>query len=248
MSRYSFIDDNINISGKQCFCIDANSKNSPFVGTSQANLPTIYSDSSTRSDSSTSSDSPTRSDSPTFSDSPTSSDSSHHLGHADRVISNSKSKSARKIKSGESYMLTPEVIGLSREQKMIQQMDRLLNQTYTNISNGSQIQAANEPIIDITKNSLTIDPNSEKNEKINLNTMANDKYIGKKTYRKSTSNLDLFEGFENKGCTNVCKPKKSNKFNKYIKSNKSNESNVLNENFYLFIIIVIFLVCSWFSK
>jgi hypothetical protein len=39
MSRFSFIDENVNITGKQCFCIDSNSLKQVFINTSPSPSP-----------------------------------------------------------------------------------------------------------------------------------------------------------------------------------------------------------------
>lgn len=233
MSRYSFIDENINVSGKQCFCIDVNSSNSPFVNISQPNI---------------------------------------HIGTTGAVSSIApapvtvpsemsenvpkKTDTHQMINNEQNYLLTPQVIGLNKEKElnMINTINSLMTQTYSAIKSQpqtqSQIQASNATTIDAPKTSLTTDSKSDSN--INLNTMANDNQIGKKTYRKSSSNLNLFEGFENasEGCNNVCKPSKtqSNKKRVRIHSRDSRSNYGSNDNLYLVIIILAFLLCSWFKK
>ena len=72
--------------------------------------------------------------------------------------------------------------------------------------------------------------------------MANDNKVGKKTLRKSSSNLSLFENFSTNECIDTCKlkPKRQAKPNR--------RSQISNENMYLIIIIVILLLVSWFKK
>ena len=215
MSRYSFIDENINTSGKQCFCIDVNSTNLPFINTNQF----------------------------TVASSP-----------VDAPLQNTLKKldSYQTIQSDQSFLLSPQVIGASstdREKKLIDTVNTLLTQVYTNVSNQKDIKTLDEQIIDIPKTSLTIDTNPKLVSKIDLNKMANDKKIGKKTYRKSSSNLNLFEGFQNNECNKTCTRKPSRERRTHRKKrNIRKKTSPINENFYLLIIIVLLLLCSWFKK
>ena len=222
MSRYSFIDENINTSGKQCFCIDVNSKNSPFVNVSQANISTT--------------------------NIPTSSPVEAPLQNIPKKI-----QTYEMIKPDQNYLLTPQVIDSSREKNMIETINSLMAQTYTNISSEKDFQASNAPTIDLPKTSLTVESKQEPKSQINLNTMANDTKVGKKTYRKSSSNLNLFEGFESNsgvgGCDNVCKPSNKSKYARVHSSKyKTKSKNNNTDNIYLVIIILAFLLCSWFKK
>jgi len=139
------------------------------------------------------------------------------------------------------YLLTPNVINSNvKEQNVIKTVNTLLNQVYTNVQ--KDILGSNAAEIDIPKTSMTSMP-VDKIEKNNLNSMANDKQVGKKTLRKSSSNLNLFEGFEQSGCTDVCKPKRNTR--RYTRRYKKPKSN---ENIYLLIAIILFLLFSWFKK
>jgi len=220
MSRYSFIDDNINLTGKQCFCIDVNSTNSPFINEGNQII---------RPQSPTRSQSPSRS---VYAPAPISV-SSQVSGYEGKHFDHQSLSS--------DYLLTPNVINSNpKEQNIITTVNSLLNQVYSNVQ--KDILESNAPEIDIPKTSMTSMPVDTVKSKIDLNTMANDKLVGKKTVRKSSGNLNLFEGFEQSGCTDVCKPK--NRKIKYVRSSKSKS----NENIYLLVVIVLFLLLSWFKK
>jgi hypothetical protein len=205
MSRYSFIDENINSSGKQCFCIDVNSTNSPFVNVSQASLPQ------------------SQNSQPVSSPAPVD-------------TTPKKIDSYQMINKDQNYLLTPQVIGSGseRERNMIETINNLMTQTYSNISTQKDFQAVNAPTIDTIKQKSS-------------DLMGNDTQVGKKTLRKSSSNLNLFEGFETPGCTNVCKPSNKSKHSR-VNKYRHNKSNKSNDNLYLVIIILAFLLCSWFKK
>jgi hypothetical protein len=217
MSRYSFIDDNINLTGKQCFCIDVNSNNSPFIieGGNQNVQPQ-----SPRAN--------TQSPAQIVS-APVASELS---------ISGYENKKSDTRSLPSDYLLTPNVINSNaREQNIINKVNSMLTQVYSNVQ--KDIIGSNEAEIDIPKNSLTLIDDKEVMPKIDLNKMANDKQVGKKTIRKSSGNLNLFEGFEQSGCTDICKP--SNKY-------KNKSKFKFNENFILLAVIVLFLLISWFKK
>jgi hypothetical protein len=245
MSRYSFIDENINTSGKQCFCIDVNSKNSPFIDVNTS-INTLV-------------------------NAPVTALVNAPVTAPLQNISK-KTETYQMIKPEQNYLLTPQVINSSREKNMIDTINSLMTQTYSNISTQKDFQVSNAPTNNVSKISLTTVKKPDTKTKIKtksqaksiLNTMANDTKVGKKTYRKSSSNLDLFEGFDDSsnpgGCDNVCKPlnKSKNNLHPYKSNSKSNtksnyntkpKSNYnTNDNMYLLIIILVFLLCSWFKK
>jgi hypothetical protein len=277
MSRYSFIDDNINLTGKQCFCIDVNSTNSPFIIGGNQTIqpePSLRSQSPLRPQSPSSPKKPSGPDSSPRPHSPLRLHSSLRLSspqssprpHSPLRLSSPQSPiqtinvsaptsvppeslirgyETRKSKNenlGQDYLLTPEVINSNiKEQQVIKKVNTLLNEVYSNVQ--KDILGANAAVIDISKTSMTSMPVDNTKSKIDLNTMANDKFVGKKALRKSSSNLNLFEGFEQSGCTDVCKPKKySNRNTRRYKKTKS------NENTYLLIAIILLLLFSWFKK
>ena len=212
MSRYSFIDENVNLTGKQCFCIDVNSTNSPFIiGGNQLTQPLL----SARPQS-------PRSQSPTRPQSPS------KLVSAPAPVAVPPEALIRGYEGKYSeltndYLLTPNVINSNKKEKqVINTVNELLAQAYSNVQ--KEILGSNAAEIDIPKTSMTVMPDETKTKtktksksksksKVDLNTMANDKLVGKKTFRKSSSNLNLFEGFEQSGCKDVCKP--SNSVKKY---------------------------------
>lgn len=222
MSRYSFIDETINISGKQCFCIDVNSTNSPFV--------TIGVDGTRQPQNVL----PNTAPMPVSVSMPIQENNLHSLiKHENAPISNDQN-----------YLLTPQVINVPlREQKIIDTANTLLNQAYQSVSSSTQqVQPSNEPIINLPKSSLTVDMDPKLISKIDLNTMANDTKVGKKTLRKSSDSLSLFEGFDSGECTDVCKPK----LNRRRKHNRFSEG--FSDNFYLLVIIILLLAISWCMK
>jgi len=222
MSRYSFIDDNINLTGKQCFCIDVNSTNSPFIiGGNQSTQP--------------------QPQSPRSGTQPPSQIVSAPVA-SELSISGYENKKSDIRSLPSDYLLTPNVINSNtREQNIINTVNNMLTQVYSNVQ--KDIIGSNEAEIDIPKNSLTLLNDKEVTPKIDLNKMANDKQVGKKTLRKSSGNLNLFEGFEQSGCTNICKPS-----NKSKSKSKSNFKYKFNENLILLAAIVLFLLISWFKK
>ncbi len=267
MSRYSFIDDNINLTGKQCFCIDVNSSNSPFIigGMSfqDGMRPNIaerpQSPRSVRPQSPTSvrPQSPTsvrpqsprsvRPQSPRSvrPQSPIKNISLAPSPVAGGILGYENKKSDHQTLTSD-YLLTPNVINSNpREQEIIKTVNTMLTQVYSNVQ--KEILGSNAAEIDIPKNSLTQMPSDDTKtkSKIDLNKMANDKQVGKKTVRKSSSNLNLFEGFQQSGCSDVCKPKK---YSRVKSSSKTKSKFGSNENIYLLVIIVLFLLVSWFKK
>jgi hypothetical protein len=225
MSRYSFIDETINMSGKQCFCIDVNSSNSPFVTTGV---------SETRPQ-------PVAAPSAVPVPKPLSTDLHALIRHENAELSNDQN-----------FLLTPQVINAPlREQKIIETANSLLNQTYQNITSeglAKQVQALNEVTIDLPKTSLTVDTDPKLVSKIDLNKMANDTKVGKKVLRKSSDNLSLFEGFESGGCTDTCKPKSRKQQRRRLYRSRRSRPQRSNENFYLIVIIILLLAISWFRK
>lgn len=241
MSRYSFIDENINMSGKQCFCIDVNSSNSPFIiGGNQSTQPEPQSPKSTQVPLTH-----TLAHTPAPAPVPVGGVGSGVVDHVGIGGYENKKSSLQSL--GSDYLLTPNVIDSkpSKEQEMIKTVNTLLTQVYSNVQ--KDFLGSNAAEIDIPKNSLTQENSGadKSKSKINLNTMANDKQVGKKTYRKSASNLNLFEGFEQSGCTDVCKGKKYAR----VGASKVRKSDAKsNENIYLLVIIALFLLVSWFKK
>ncbi len=243
MSRYSFIDENVNLTGKQCFCIDVNSTNSPFIiGGNQLTQPLL----------SAKPQSPTRPQSP----SKIVSAPAPVAVPPEALIRGYEGKYSEHQGLTNDYLLTPNVINSNKKEKqVINTVNELLAQAYSNVQ--KEILGSNAAEMDIPKTSMTVMPDETKTKtktktksksksKVDLNTMANDKLVGKKTFRKSSSNLNLFEGFEESGCKDVCKP--SNSVKKYSRVKSSSSKSKSNENLYLFVMILLLFACSWFKK
>lgn len=227
MSKYSFIDAELNIPGKQCFCVDINNSNTQFTY-ANANAPAPV-------------------PIPTNTPSPIPTNTSIPIPMNTTNLDSNKIDNHSSINN--SFLLSPDVkynIG-EREKEIIKTVNSLLtNTTLNNLDNKSSIAASNEIISNIPNNSLTVDNKSNVDSTIDLNKMA----TSKKNY-KSKSNIDLFEKFEQNKCNHTCsiknKYKKHRKYRKHAKHTKKGKSFLDNDNI-IIIIIILLLAYSYFQN
>jgi hypothetical protein len=235
MSKYSFIDAELNIPGKQCFCIDINNSNTQFTyANAPAPIPT-----NTPAPIPTSAPTPITTNVPTL----------VRTNTNEIMNTNAESNKIDTYSSiNNSFLLSPDVKNNidDREKEIIQTVNNLLKNRVNDLDNKSSIIASNEIISNIPNNSLTVDNDSNVASTIDLNKMA----TSKKNY-KSKSNVDLFENFTQNKCNRTCsiknKYKKHRKDRKYIKHTKKGKSLLDNDNI-IIIIIILLLAYSYFQN
>ena len=148
MSKYSFIEAELNAPGKQCFCVDINNSKIPFT---YAN-PIANVTSNNLADMTNSENKLT----------------------ANR---RKKYDSESNLITDHTFLLSPEVrnnVG-DKEKQIINTVNSLLTETVNKLDKKSKIIASNQIINNIPNNSLTTDNNPKVAPSINLNKMANSK-------------------------------------------------------------------------
>jgi hypothetical protein len=191
MSKYSFIEAELNTPGKQCFCIDINSSNTPFTYASQI----------------TSTPTPTPSTSiPTTSIPTTSIPTPSTPTTPNEIISETNLLNNNLFNLNNSYLLSPDSKATSgdREKQIIQTVNSLLTSAVNEITDQSNSNTVNN-----YKDDDIDDTNVD-----DLNKMAN---RGNKKYKSKSKSLNfLQENFEQDKCNNTCSIKKSYKKNKSL--------------------------------
>jgi hypothetical protein len=223
MSKYSFIEAELNIPGKQCFCIDINNSNTPFTYGSQIN--SLPSDMSTPLLAPT--PTPLSAPAPLPSDKlgnpldsrPESSSSNQ------TYLLNNMNKNLFNVET--TYLLGPDskAINGDREKQIIQTVNNLLTSAVSDINNQTN-----------TVNNFKDDDNVDNTNVDDLNKIAN---RGKKKYKSKSKSLNLLqEGFEQNKCNDTCSIKKS--YNK----NKS----FLNSDNIIIILLLIVIAYLFYNK
>ena len=226
MSKYSFIEAELNIPGKQCFCVDINNSNTQFTYATQVtNMINPVTTNPVTTNPVTTNPVTTK---PVTTKQIMNTTSNNSFLESKIVNNNSPVDNT--------FLLSPQVkenIG-EKEKQIINTVNYLLSNTVNNLENKSNVIASNEIINNIPNSSLTIDNEPTVASNIDLNKMAN----SKKNYR-SKSNIDLFENFEQDKCNNTCSIKK-----KHRKRGKS----VLNNDYIIIIIIILLLGYSYLQN
>lgn len=190
MSKYSFIEAELNIPGKQCFCIDINNSKTPFTYATQINS----------APSAVGSQQPPE---PYVLTAPTSSIVPQLVSPSPDFVDNNNL-----FNLNNSYLLSPDSKATSgdREKQIIQTVNSLLANAVSDIT--SDQSNAN------TMNNFKDDDDIDDTNVDDLNKMAN---RGKKKYKSKSKSLNfLQEGFEQDKCNNTCSIKKSYKKNKSL--------------------------------
>lgn len=191
MSKYSFIEAELNIPGKQCFCIDINNSKTPFT----------YADQIISAPSASSAGGQQPPQEPYYSSAPTSSIVPPLVVPSPDFVDNNNL-----FNLSNSYLLSPDSKATSgdREKQIIQTVNSLLASAANDMTDQSNANTINN-----YKDDDIDDTNVD-----DLNKMAN---RGKKKYKSKSKSLNfLQEGFEQDKCNNTCSIKKSYKKNKSL--------------------------------
>ena len=191
MSKYSFIEAELNIPGKQCFCIDINNSKTPFT----------YADQIISAPSASSAGGQQPPPEPYVSSAPTSSIVPPLVSPSPDFVDNNNL-----FNLNNSYLLSPDSKATSgdREKQIIQTVNSLLA-----IAANDMTDQSNANTINNYKDDDIDDTNLD-----DLNKIAN---RGKKKYKSKSKSLNfLQEGFEQDKCNNTCSIKKSYKKNKSL--------------------------------
>jgi hypothetical protein len=244
MSKYSFIDSDPNIPGKQCFCVDTNSAAQFTYANPITNITKPYFNKRVHDNTyersihnlnKITSQAPVSIDqnqvpSPAPIDveqvsAPVSVEQVSAPVSVEQVsapvsVEQTQVPSPASVSfEDQTFLLSPQVRnGTSdREKRLINTVNNLLTQTVNNLGPSptpySNIVAANQIVSNLPNNSLTVDNDNSVSPNINLNTMAN--LDSKKNYRTNSSNLSLFENFEQDNCNTSCKVHKKHRHGRY---------------------------------
>ena len=225
MSKYSFIEAELNIPGKQCFCVDINTSNTPFTYASQINsTPSTVGGQQPPPE-------------PFVLTAPTSSIVPPLVSHSPDFVDNNNLFSV-----DTTYLLSPDSKGMSspsglqpsaggtngdREKQIIQTVNSLLASAANDITNDQ----SNANTMNNYKDDDIDDTNLD-----DLNKIAN---RGTKKYKSKSKSLNfLQEGFEQDKCNNTCSIKKSYKKNK----------SLLNSDNMIVILLLIVIAYLFYNK
>ena len=189
MSKYSFIEAELNIPGKQCFCVDINNSNTPFTYATQINYLLNPVSSSTPV--------PTSVAEPVSSSTPVPTSVSEPVSIAPVSVENDTydTKSV-KFSIDTPYLLSPDAKQNSndRQTQIINTVNNLLTTAVNDIANQSN-----------TVNDFKEDEEEVDDFKSNR---------GNKKYKLKSKSMNLLENFEQDKCNNTCSIKKHRKKNK----------------------------------
>jgi hypothetical protein len=216
MSKYSFIEAELNVPGKQCFCVDVNNSNTPFTYATQINYllnPTPVTSAPT---------------SVTFATTPAPKSVSKSVTSVPKPVTPAPVILTTSIEDNivnnnlsnvdSSYLLTPDA-----KQKVNDRETQIINTV-----NNLLTTAVNNIVDQVSEQTNTVNNFKEDEEESNntdtLNKMA---YRGNKKYKLKSKSLNLLEKFGQNKCNDTCSIKKHYKKNKKSLLNSDNMIMIL---------------------